>query len=114
MNATFTKNQMAYLAPAGLVYRDTDMGPVGGREPVSGFADRASDRGLGRKIADTLAWIAAWPRRHAELQELSMLTERELADIGIARSDIKRVFDPAFARDHGARKACYRSLGINV
>ena len=114
MSATFAKNQMAHLAPAGLVYRDTDMGPLGGREPVSGFADRAGERGVGRKIADALAWIAAWPRRHAELQELSALSERELADIGLARSDIKRVFDPAFGRDYGARKASYRSLGINV
>jgi uncharacterized protein YjiS (DUF1127 family) len=34
------------------------------------------------------------------LQEMSMLTDRELADIGLSRADLPRVFDPAFAMEH--------------
>jgi uncharacterized protein YjiS (DUF1127 family) len=29
-----------------------------------------------------------------------MLTEHELADIGLTRADLPRVFDPAFAAEH--------------
>jgi len=36
------------------------------------------------------------------LDELSGLSDHELADIGLARNDLSRVFDPAFAH---ARRA---------
>jgi uncharacterized protein YjiS (DUF1127 family) len=31
------------------------------------------------------------------MQEMAMMTDRELSDIGLTRSDITRVFGPAFA-----------------
>jgi uncharacterized protein YjiS (DUF1127 family) len=106
MNAPFAKNQMAHILPAGLGYRSG-----------ADYADRApaeAKRGLGRKVADALAYLVAMPRRRAVLDELSMLTDRELADIGVQRSEMKRVFDPAYARDYAARAETYRNLGINV
>jgi uncharacterized protein YjiS (DUF1127 family) len=33
----------------------------------------------------------AWKRHEAARRELSQLTDRELADIGISRSDIERI-----------------------
>ena len=42
------------------------------------------------------AGIAALPQRRAVISELNTLTDRELADIGLHRSDLKRVFDPRF------------------
>lgn len=36
-------------------------------------------------------FLQAWKRYGATVQELSHLTDRELADIGITRSDIQRV-----------------------
>jgi len=38
-----------------------------------------------------LHFIQAWKRYNASLRELSQLGDRELADIGISRSDIPRV-----------------------
>ena len=35
--------------------------------------------------------IRAWKRYHQSLAELSNLGDRELADIGISRSDIERI-----------------------
>jgi uncharacterized protein YjiS (DUF1127 family) len=35
------------------------------------------------------------------MQELAMMSDRDLSDIGLSRSDIVRVFDPAFATEHG-------------
>jgi uncharacterized protein YjiS (DUF1127 family) len=44
-----------------------------------------------------------WRRYNQSLRELNRLGDRELADIGITRGDIHRVFDPAFAAEHRAR-----------
>ena len=38
-----------------------------------------------------IRFIQMWKRYNASLRELSMLGDRELADIGISRSDIPRV-----------------------
>ena len=37
-------------------------------------------------------------RRRAVLDELSALSDRELADIGLNRNELSRVFDPQFAK----------------
>lgn len=103
MNAPFAKNHMADLLPAGLSYRSTMEDAV--REQND--ARRDAGRGLGRKIADAIAYLTAMPRRRAVLDELSMLTDRELSDIGVARSELKRVFEPAFARDRSVRGQDY-------
>ncbi len=103
MNATFAKNQMSHLSPTGLGYGGADADAV----------EHAGGRGIGRRIADALAYLVALPRRRAVLDELSSLSDRELADIGVARSELKRVFDPAFGRDQTLRGGAYRSFGIN-
>ena len=36
-------------------------------------------------------FVLSWKRYNASLRELSRLNDRELADIGISRSDIPRV-----------------------
>jgi uncharacterized protein YjiS (DUF1127 family) len=42
----------------------------------------------------------AWKRREAERRELHHLTDRELADIGISRSEIERVVSQEAAELH--------------
>jgi uncharacterized protein YjiS (DUF1127 family) len=109
MNASFTKNQMGHLVPGGMSYRTPDFIDT----QIAGYDDAQAGRGIGRKIADALAFLVALPRRRAVIDELSTLSDRELADIGVARSEIKRVFDPAFVNDRTARGTNYRFLGIN-
>lgn len=46
-----------------------------------------------------LAKIAEWQRRRAVMQEMAMMTDRELSDIGLSRVDLAHVFDPTFAAD---------------
>jgi len=41
-------------------------------------------------------WLADQPRRRAVLNELRSMSDHELADIGLARADLHRVFDPEF------------------
>jgi uncharacterized protein YjiS (DUF1127 family) len=50
-------------------------------------------------IAHLLVTAAEWRRRRAIMQEMAMMTDRELCDIGLSRSDLSRVFDPTFAAD---------------
>ncbi len=46
-------------------------------------------------FASIVRLFAAWKRYDQAVQELSHLSDRELADIGITRSDIARI-----AKDH--------------
>ena len=52
-------------------------------------------RELGRKAMNMLVailnFLRAWRRYNASLRELTQLGDRELADIGITRSDIPRI-----------------------
>jgi uncharacterized protein YjiS (DUF1127 family) len=54
------------------------------------------------------AWIAAfraWRENRIARAELELLSDRELADIGLNRSDVHRVFDTAHNRDLVERPA---------
>jgi uncharacterized protein YjiS (DUF1127 family) len=42
-------------------------------------------------LASLIRFIQSWKRYNASLNELSRLGDRELADIGLTRSDIPRV-----------------------
>ena len=42
-------------------------------------------------LANIVRAIRAWRRYHQSVSELNRLGDRELADIGISRSDISRV-----------------------
>jgi uncharacterized protein YjiS (DUF1127 family) len=62
----------------------------------------AADRpkpGLFAIIAQRMAAIVAWNRHLDEAAELRAMTDRELADIGLNRGDINRVFTNDFNRD---------------
>jgi uncharacterized protein YjiS (DUF1127 family) len=50
-------------------------------------------------IARVLVTAVEWQRRRAIIQEMAMMTDRELSDIGLSRCDLSRVFDPIFAAD---------------
>jgi uncharacterized protein YjiS (DUF1127 family) len=41
--------------------------------------------------------VVAFFQRQSTLAELGQLTDRELADIGLQRGELHRVFEPAFA-----------------
>jgi uncharacterized protein YjiS (DUF1127 family) len=42
-------------------------------------------------LLSILSFLKSWKRYNASLRELSQLGDRELADIGISRSDIPRI-----------------------
>jgi uncharacterized protein YjiS (DUF1127 family) len=52
---------------------------------------------LGHALAAIGAALVSWPTRRATYEKLRRLSDRELADIGLTRGDIARVFEPDFA-----------------
>ncbi len=62
-------------------------------ELVRQDAIRERDAKVSQWFRNVFRAIAAYPQRRRAMDELSMLTDRELADIGLNRSDISRVFD---------------------
>lgn len=67
----------------------------------NGFSDVGKSR-LAILLARAATWVAERDHRQQVMLELRAYSDRELADIGLNRRDIPRVFDPAFV-------ATYRS-----
>jgi uncharacterized protein YjiS (DUF1127 family) len=100
MNARVAKEELAILLPNTMshyFHNDHDYAP----QPES----EIERPGLFARIGAMLSWIAELPKRRAVLDELGMLSDHELADIGLSRVDLPRVFDPAFAADREAQRA---------
>jgi uncharacterized protein YjiS (DUF1127 family) len=92
MNAPISKDHFNYsLGNLSYVDYAYDEPPV----PVV----KTEKGGVRQWLSMTVAALAEWRRRRATLREMDMLTDRELSDIGLTRSDLPRVFDPAFAAD---------------
>ena len=92
MNAPLAKEQIALLMSDSLTYR---MSPVQGTEGTiaqprpSGFAL------LAQQVGNAVRLLMELPQRRAVLDELSRLSDRELADIGLNRANLKQVFSRA-------------------
>ena len=52
---------------------------------------------IGAGIGAVLTAIAIWPTKRDTYKALDQLSDTQLADIGLARGEISRVFEPGFA-----------------
>jgi uncharacterized protein YjiS (DUF1127 family) len=86
MTAPITKDQLAFSL-GNLSYIDASYD----EQPTARPAARTHS---------VFAWLRQWRQRRQVMAELALMSDRELADIGLSRSDLSRVFDPAFAADH--------------
>ena len=67
--------------------------------------------GLLARLAGLADWIVSFPRRQAVMAELAELSDHELSDIGLVRSDLGRVFDANFAASR-ARSQIGRTASV--
>jgi len=79
MNAPLTKEQLALLSSNASNYSSS---------PIATEAKPA----LFGMVTSAVRWIVEFPRRQAVLDELGRLTDRELTDIGLIRSELRTVF----------------------
>ena len=88
MNAFSDKNAITFQ------YADTMS-----RLDTAGEAPAPTGQGLFARMGAALRSLAALPHRLAVINELNMLSDRELADVGLQRSDLGRVFDSRFVAE---------------
>ncbi|MDT7950880.1 MAG: DUF1127 domain-containing protein [Acetobacteraceae bacterium] len=82
MSAHTNPNPVVYM-PTTLAYSNvTKDRAVGTTRPS----------GLGAAFANAIRYLASIPARRAVMGELARLSDRELADIGLSRSEIATVF----------------------
>ena len=93
MSAPIRKDQFTFSL-GNLSYIDSSY------EELSAPVVKPEKRGIGAWIGRLLHRLGEWQRRRARMQEMAMMTDRELSDIGLSRSDINRVLDPEFAAEH--------------
>lgn len=113
MNAITAKAEAALLIPTPPSRREEEIEAI--RLSAIRARDEATLGTIGRvarraaaAVAELVETVATWPRRQQTYENLARLTDRELADIGLTRGDIARVFDEDFARganDNAPRRA---------
>lgn len=85
MNAPTSPNHIVYQ-PSTMSYSNVAVKrPTGTSRPS----------GLGAAFVRAIRFLVSIPQRQAVKSELSRLTDRELADIGLSRSEIAHVFSRA-------------------
>lgn len=100
MYARVAKEEIALLMPSSLShYAD---------EPRM-MPERTTPT-IATRIGAALRWVAEMPRRRAVLSELCELSDHELADIGLNRAELHRVFDPDFAAQRTRSRTMGRAL----
>jgi uncharacterized protein YjiS (DUF1127 family) len=97
MSAHIANSELSFQLPS-LSYIDAKW-----EEPELRQASRnarpARSRGFAQTLAAKVLAVRAWFRENAAAAELNAMSDRELQDIGMSRSDIDRVFDPALNQD---------------
>jgi uncharacterized protein YjiS (DUF1127 family) len=97
MSAPIAKDQLAFQLP-NLTYVDARY-----EEPNLRTSYAEPRRGFGIWLATRVAAFRAWREKQAALAELEGMSEHELADIGLSRADLHRLFDPSHNQDLVAR-----------
>ena len=100
MNIRLAKDDFAFNLPGAANYSPV---PTDGAE----IAERARARNVARPsglVGRARAWLAQAQRRRQAMNELQMLTDHELADIGLVRSEIPMIFEPGFAEQYDSRR----------
>ncbi len=97
MSAHIADSQFSFQLPS-MSYIDAKWEEPNLRTPAAP-ARTVRKGGLAAWLSRQVAAFSAWRRERQAAAELGSLTDRELADIGLTRSDISRAFDPDHNED---------------
>jgi uncharacterized protein YjiS (DUF1127 family) len=102
MDARITKEETALLlnlapSPRAREVEAIRLAAMRARDEAIGQALARGVSALYRGIRAAVLFIADYPRRRAMFDQLQAMSDRELADIGLERSDLARVFDEDFS-----------------
>lgn len=98
MSAPIAKSQLTFDLPK-LSYVDASWEEPNRRQK----AQTETRHGFVEWLAGRVAAFRAWRERETALSELSLMSDRELMDIGLTRGDLHRVFASDFHQDMEAR-----------
>ncbi len=98
MSTSTADNHFSFSLPS-LSYIDTSLEDQNRADTVQALPSGGFAEWLARRVAAFRTWSA---QRRA-LGELSLMTERELMDVGLNRGDFVRMFDDAANADLRAR-----------
>ncbi len=105
MSAPLAKSDFVFKLSTSRSYIGSDYDPA----PLP--AAQPAPRSIGRATADVLAFVVAkariWLDRQITMGEMGSMSDRELADIGLNRGDLPRVFDAEFVADHARGRVAY-------
>lgn len=110
MDIRLTERELSRLLPPAN-FRDAEEreairhAAMAARDAAIAQGIRRAVRGVASALTAVVRAVANWPSKQRTYAELQSLTDRELADIGLSRGDVGRVFDPAFAQPQRATKA---------
>ena len=94
MSAPIAKSHLTFATP-NLTYIDARA-----EEPnLRALPASQPKAGLFGWVADRYAAFVTWNRMQDQAAELASMSERDLADIGLNRGDLQRVFTPEFKKD---------------
>jgi uncharacterized protein YjiS (DUF1127 family) len=97
------RDSNAFLLPHNLMYVGADRGAQDVPSRALPESERGVQaRGLKRALTNLAGWLIEMPARRAAVTELSAMSDRELADIGLHRADIRAVVARDFAARHQA------------
>ena len=96
MNTHFANLETSLSARAATIeaiHREAAAARATARKQAFGHAFKMIGAGIGA----VLTAIATWPTKRDTYKALDQLSDTQLADIGLARGEISRVFEPGFA-----------------
>jgi uncharacterized protein YjiS (DUF1127 family) len=97
MSAPMTKSQMAFQLPR-LSYIDKSWEEPAVQREQSAARPRR-EQGFASWVAARVRAFSAWRANARALAELNRMTDRELFDVGLSRSDVPRLFDNRYNED---------------
>lgn len=105
MSAPLAKSDFVFKLSTSRSYIGPDYDPA--PLPVAQPAPRSLGRALGDGLAFVVDKARTWVSRQATLAEMGSMSDRELADIGLSRGDLPRVFDAEFVAEHARGRVAY-------